>query len=395
EVLEHDGFGTPIAHTAGSATFTFVPPKGLVPGLEPIITSPTHPTSTEWYSNDDPIFNWQTIDGVHTVGVEISTDDTPSGSFDESSFVDVWELEDVENGTHYIHVRFENDEGFGETGTFQFNVDTEAPYDVAVESGNCGCGNQAITFVLTATDVHSGVAYFDVYVDGQFIEAVPYSTSSEEAIFTATGLSGGAHVLEVYAVDRAGNRSVLVQHDFDTPAWWIYYCAYIALLLLILLLIALIVIWYQRRQNRRLQESLSKSQQAHDEVADLTKRLEKEIKDQELIADNFRLQATNNLHRAELLEEKTHTLEAEKETLHQALIAEQERRNLTERLLDSQHSKSLLGDLEEHQRQQPVPQPVDAATEIVGTQDSIHRAVSEDEWDQSQEENTDQENRYE
>src|SRR3990167_3011250 len=68
-ILANDGEGTNILASLGKATYYIGPagipvatplaPTGTQPIQETVITSTTHPDSEKWYSNNDPIFQWE------------------------------------------------------------------------------------------------------------------------------------------------------------------------------------------------------------------------------------------------------------------------------------------------------------------------------------------------
>src|SRR3989344_5040602 len=103
-ILANDGEGTNILASLGKATY-FIGPAGIpvatpsapietqpVQGM--VIASTTHPDSEKWYSNNDPIFNWELTDGIETVSYLVTDRTTsnpgtiPDGLVDETKFTD-------------------------------------------------------------------------------------------------------------------------------------------------------------------------------------------------------------------------------------------------------------------------------------------------------------------
>jgi len=84
QVLASDGKGTNILTSMGSGSYViqtgeYVSPPTYVPSQNtptaPIISSPTHPDSEKWYSNNDPKFNWEVPEW--TTGVRLLVDHQP------------------------------------------------------------------------------------------------------------------------------------------------------------------------------------------------------------------------------------------------------------------------------------------------------------------------------
>src|SRR5689334_3080781 len=60
QVLRNDGQGTNILTSSGSAHFTLKNP----PPAGPVVTSPTHPDSNQWYSNPQVQLSWEGTEGA-------------------------------------------------------------------------------------------------------------------------------------------------------------------------------------------------------------------------------------------------------------------------------------------------------------------------------------------
>jgi len=245
-VLAHDGLGTSIPSTFGKANFDIVetgvapPPPVVVPLAVPRISSPTHPDENKWYADKNPIFTWPLPSDVIDVKVFVTREPTPE--FDGfQGLIDRYVLPDVQEGTQYLHVVFETEEGFSETVSFRFNVDSEPPEQVVIEEVYRSYrDNRRAEFSITSEDKTSGISHYRISIDGAHVEDWVDDGTHK---YQTPSLWYGNHTLTVEAVDQAGNT---------TAASFVFSIAYPLLLAIIfllaviaLLLLTLIVLVYR------------------------------------------------------------------------------------------------------------------------------------------------------
>ncbi|NMO96018.1 metallophosphoesterase [Paenibacillus lemnae] len=109
-----------------------------------------------------------------------------------------WDTTQAADGEHTIQVK----DGKGGEDSVVIQVDNQGPEITTTlddSSSTSRTYKGSFTIEASASDAISGVERLDVKLDGEAIE-VPYETSS-------AALSPGSHLLEVIAVDRAGNRT--------------------------------------------------------------------------------------------------------------------------------------------------------------------------------------------
>ena len=102
------------------------------PPPAPTVSSPTHPSSTTWYSSNDPQFAFSATDATHGINgyswtYTASATTVPDDVADAASPVT---LTDRAEGTGWFHVKARNGANpnlWGETAHFQVNIDSTAP----------------------------------------------------------------------------------------------------------------------------------------------------------------------------------------------------------------------------------------------------------------------------
>jgi hypothetical protein len=103
----------------------------------PVVTSPTHPDPTQWYSNNDPSFSWtcDDISGITGYSYVLDQnsgtipDDTSEGTGTSKNYTD------IVDGTWWFHVKAQDGSGlWGATAHCRINIDTSAPVAPVVNS---------------------------------------------------------------------------------------------------------------------------------------------------------------------------------------------------------------------------------------------------------------------
>lgn len=243
-VTASDGTGTNILSKTKDAVFTVSPttvtpnpaipsvvaPNTIVPvpvqivrkpapasGLpkSPAVTIALYPDSTSWY-NVANIFSaeWKLPADITGIKTAISKNPNfiPSGAseglFDSKSF------SALTDGVWYLHVRFSNSIGWGETAHYRIAVDTQPPLPFEITSGgaNTATEDPNITLNFKGNDVTSGISKYQIT-----------NGSGEQATILAKDFNGsfkdhdtiqGKHSIVVTAFDLAGNgRESTIDHE--------------------------------------------------------------------------------------------------------------------------------------------------------------------------------------
>lgn len=246
-----DGLGTFAEVEWADALFSVlaeeesVTKQGLVVSA-PAITSATHPTEYTWYAQNDVELQWDEQPG--DIGYsyewnhqrEIIPDDQVEILSNPLIF------NDVADGEWIFHLR-RLCESCDETTTSRrlVRVDTTPPESFEVQTGSATFLWEEFPFlVFETTDTMSGVAYYEVEVNGE-------RTIVTQGPFVLSFDDDGWYRVSVTAVDRAGNRTMSetiiqigsVSSFFiatDDPVKFL-----IVILILILGLLAFVV-WHRR-----------------------------------------------------------------------------------------------------------------------------------------------------
>jgi hypothetical protein len=210
-VLANDGNATDVLKTTGAA-FVYINNNDKVAEVVketvvPVITSPTHPDSTQWYGRRDASFEWKLPDGVTAVRTAYSDKETvtPTKVYDppvsNRSFT-------VDNdGVMYMAVQFKNTSGWGAISRYKFQVDSQAPESLKASFPDGAITtNQTPAVLVQAEDALSGLHAITMSIDnGQPVE-FPIDPSN---LYHLPKQNSGNHTVVINAVDNAGNTSTV------------------------------------------------------------------------------------------------------------------------------------------------------------------------------------------
>lgn len=170
----------------------------------PQVVSSTHPNSDEWYSSRNVSFSW--VLPPSTTSVRTLYDETASSSptrtftppIEERSFtVD-------EDGMYYMHVQFEDKDGWGSITHFRFRIDTVAPTSLQAvfPQGETVHDTSSPEVQITVEDSLSGISHISIAVDKD--TPVIYTPSST-SLYELPKQFSGDHVAQIIVYDKAGN----------------------------------------------------------------------------------------------------------------------------------------------------------------------------------------------
>jgi hypothetical protein len=169
------------------------------------ISSPTHPSPTQWYSNNSPSFTWTLTPDVAGVSVVLDqiSDTYPKRS--SQGLLSSKQYSNLADGAWYFHARFEDSVGdWSDPVNFQVNIDTASPNPFTVTAAP-GAGVSGRTNLLfSATDTTSGIDHYIATFDGAASSTIALS-DLQNGVYTAMPLLPGDHVVQVAAFDKAGN----------------------------------------------------------------------------------------------------------------------------------------------------------------------------------------------
>jgi len=222
-VLAADGMGTNVLGQMLSATFELktsgevIPPKEEKPKEElptgklpllPEVSSPTHPDPQKWYSNNNPEFTWKLPLDVIGVSLLFNEKSSSNPGTVSDGLIESKKYEKVEDGIWYFHIRFQSKSGWGPTLHRQVLIDTKAPepFDLTVKREDSFDPKPVLQFF--AIDTLSGIEKYQILVDEKEVAIVSPETLEKNPFFELQPLAPGKHLIEVKAIDKAGNNQI-------------------------------------------------------------------------------------------------------------------------------------------------------------------------------------------
>lgn len=169
-----------------------------LPGL-PAISVPLYPDPAKWSDASARFFvSWKLpldINGVAMVlnKIPIFSPDISEGLFDSKEF------SPLKDGVYYLHARFSNGIGWGQTLHYRIAVDTSPPLPFKTEIDNAASDNPSPRITFNVHDALSGISRALVLVDNKEV----FQTASTTVVLPT--VEPGAHTLRVRVFDRAGN----------------------------------------------------------------------------------------------------------------------------------------------------------------------------------------------
>ncbi len=212
-VLANDGQGTNILKNKNSATYT-VSAKSIseqksettiVPST--IITSSTHPDQEKWYKSKDVSFSFSVPQEATLMRV-LFDQKSASVPIETTEIRKNIEYTDVADGVWYLHLRFQDKNGWGVTQHFRVRIDAVPPVEFVVKFPHGDSSEDPRPVVLFNTrDALSGISHYNVrigdkeytYIDPALITSNPYTPPPQNP---------GVHIITVEAVDKAGNITI-------------------------------------------------------------------------------------------------------------------------------------------------------------------------------------------
>jgi len=232
-IRANDGYGTNVFRTGLQASYNLVateeePSPSLSPMpvpeapilLRPAITSPTHPDSNKWYSNNNPLFKWDVPSGVSEVTLVLSRRSNSVPFIDYSPPISERQLDDLEEGEWYLNARFRTAAGLGPITSFKFNIDTQSPRLFSITRLDTDDPtNPRPELLFESSDETSGIDHYELTInDG---EPLNIAASDAGRVFAMPLQTPGEKELKITAFDRAGNtvsvRLTIQVGSIDAP----------------------------------------------------------------------------------------------------------------------------------------------------------------------------------
>lgn len=219
-ITASDGSGTNILSKTADAAFTAAIkketpktlteitrtpiPTGTLP-VKPVVSVPLYPNQAIWYNVTSP-FHVNFDLPLDVIGVNTILNMTPTylppqkseGLFDNKIFPL------LRDGIWYLHVRFQNDRGWGPTAHYRLAVDTQPPlsFEATVTEGEA-TDNPTPTVQFKTSDTLSGLNEYQIYIEGT--DAITIPIAAFNGLFELPLQAPGKRHITVKALDHAGN----------------------------------------------------------------------------------------------------------------------------------------------------------------------------------------------
>lgn len=223
-VLANDGKGTNVLASMGSGSYVISPkvdappsatnntkpqepPKRAEPDYNlPEIKSSTHPDPNAWYNKKDVEFSWDLPDGVSGVSIAFDNDPTTDPGPKSDGLFDSKSYEGVEDGMHYLHLKFKDSRRWGTIAHYRVMIDSTPPETFDAEIKRIGVGEWP-ELLFETKDKLSGLEKYEVNIGS--LEKQAHEIKPEETGLKISDLSVGEHTALIRAIDKAGNERVV------------------------------------------------------------------------------------------------------------------------------------------------------------------------------------------
>ncbi len=227
-VTASDGSGTNVLSKSKEAGFTItgetVPPVITPPtqikrepapavGLpaKPVVSVSLYSNPAEWYGHSNAFTTtWALPLDVSYVATALNKQPNYTPSVKEGLF-DNKMYQALSDGIWYLHVRFQNDIGWGPTTHYRLAVDTKTPLPFEITSNESETtDNPTPEFVFKTNDALSGMREYRARVDNENWITIP--AKDFKGSYKLAPQNPGKHHLTIRAVDNAGNS---IENTFD------------------------------------------------------------------------------------------------------------------------------------------------------------------------------------
>ena len=114
---------------------------------------------------------------------------------------------DLKEGESYLHVMFHNATGWGAPAHRKIRIDMTPPKSFAVTASQDSQQSYDITLNFGTEDDMSGVARYEIFLDGTSVESITKDKIASDGSYTVTVPGPGEHVFTVTAYDAAENSA--------------------------------------------------------------------------------------------------------------------------------------------------------------------------------------------
>lgn len=228
-VLANDGRGTNILTNMNGGAYT-IQAKSAAPEPEvieyvapantpsaPQIRSDTHPNPNHWYARSNAKLNWVLPNDVTAVRTLLDQNPTtiPTKVYEDP--ISTVTVEDLPEGVSYLHVQFQNGEGWGKVSHYRLGVDTQKPESIEItrpDTADLASPHQILE--VSVSDETTNISRYKVKVDAN--EPFEYVDKTGSSTIPLPELPPGYHTVIIEAFDEAGN-SIIGTYSFTITAF--------------------------------------------------------------------------------------------------------------------------------------------------------------------------------
>ncbi len=167
---------------------------------KPELRVPLYPDQTQWHNNlGDTAVLWNVPEDVIEVAAALDKNPNTIPANPEKELLTGKSFGILKEGVWYIHVRFRNNVGWGETAHYRIAIDTTVPTPFEVKMDQLVSDNPSPEIRYEAHDALSGISNNIIFLDGkEFLKSTTTSTILPPQ-------PPGKHALLVRIFDLAGN----------------------------------------------------------------------------------------------------------------------------------------------------------------------------------------------
>lgn len=228
----NDGLGTKANLSLGRADFNLR--KVASAGVN--VYSDTHPSSDNWYNNNNPIFAWENF--KDSLGYSILLDTNPNTNPENiiTTNKTTYSYTNVQDGIWYFHIKSKEGDGWGNTSHYKIKIDTKAPLKFKpVINKIAGASKDEYMLIFSTNDQLSGVDHYEVGIlsNNRDQNSLPVFIQAESPYIVPNVGKDNIKVI-VKAFDGAGNT---IEADTSLYPSYVNIIYIISLIIIIILLI--------------------------------------------------------------------------------------------------------------------------------------------------------------
>lgn len=166
----------------------------------PAVRVPLYPDQTRWFNyTGEAITLWDVPPDIIQVAAKIDQSPNTVPAVPEKELFNGKTFNIVNEGIWYIHIRFKNNIGWGQTTHYKASIDTTTPMPFDIKIDSVVSDNPAPQVTFGTQDALSGISEAVLYINGKELLRTPKTT------IVLPIQPPGMYTLTVKVFDKAGN----------------------------------------------------------------------------------------------------------------------------------------------------------------------------------------------